>query len=145
MKLRFKVKGLLAIPLLAIAGFSYAHVDDIPHHLFDNPPTEHSGLSVSGKDALELGEQIPALEGYQVRVRTVTMEPGGLVKKHGHETRPGAFYLIKGHVTDIRGDQKIKVKPGQVILEDHDTDHWVINNGKEDAVLFVFDIVPVKK
>ncbi len=142
--LRVKTKSLMAMSLLTFASISYAGSDHIPHHLFDTPPAEHSGLTVTGKHELKLGEQIPALEGYQVRVRTVTMEPGGIVKNHGHNTRPGAFYLIKGHITEIRGDKKIKVNPGQVVIEDHDTEHWVINNSKEDAVLFVLDVVPVE-
>lgn len=116
----------------------------IPGHLVKTPPTEHSGLTVSGKNALELGKQIPALDGYQVRVRTVTMAPGGIVKDHGHKSRPGAFYVVKGNVTEIRGDKRAQITPGQVVLENYGTQHWVINNSKEDAVLFVFDIVPTQ-
>lgn len=137
----FKSLSVIAITLAAVtavAGEGKVH----EKHL--TPPTEHSGLTVTGKDSLELGKQIPQLKGFQYRVRTVTMDVGGVVKNHGHKTRPGAFYVVKGNITEIRGDKRTHISAGQVVLESHDTEHWVINNSKEKAVLFVFDIVPVE-
>lgn len=107
-------------------------------------PTENKGLTVFAKDAFELGAQIPAMEGYQVRVRQVTMAPGGVVAAHGHESRPGAFFVVSGDgVTEHRGESKTLVAPGTAVLESKDVDHWVVNHGDE-AHLFVFDIVPVE-
>ncbi len=144
MKLLSKISSLLVMSLFAITCVAHAGADKIPQSLLKSPPSEHSGLKVFGKHALKLSEQIPALEGYQLRVRSVTMEPGGLVKNHGHETRPGSFYVIKGNVIDVQGDKQQKMGPGDLIVEDHDTEHWVINNSKEEALLFVLDIVPVE-
>lgn len=139
-----KTRHLLAIATMVISSTALAHEGEISKQLLSSPPTEHKGISVSGKDALALGKQIAALAGYQVRVRTVTMEPGGIAKNHGHKTRPGAFYVVKGSVTDVRGHEKTKITAGQAVLEDYDTEHWVINNTKKEAILFVFDIVPVE-
>ncbi len=139
-----KTRYLLAMAMMTVTCSTFAHEGKIPQKLLDNPPTEHSGLSVTGKNALKLGKQIPELNGYQVRVRTVTMEPGAIVKNHGHKSRPGAFYVIKGEVAEIRGDKYEDIEEGQTIIEDYNTEHWVINNNKKEAVLFVFDIVPVE-
>ncbi|MQQ08936.1 cupin domain-containing protein [Epibacterium sp. SM1979] len=107
-------------------------------------PTEHKGVSVFGKDALELGAQIPAMEGFQVRVRQVKVEPGGIVANHDHSTRPGAYYVISGDgVTEHRGNEKFNVPAGTAVLESQDVDHWISNDGGE-AHFFVFDIVPVE-
>lgn len=140
----FKSRKLLAIAIMTATCASVAAEGKIPKQLITTPPTEHSGLAVSGKNALKLGKQIPAFKGYQVRVRTVTMEPGGIVKNHGHKSRPGAFYVVKGQVTEIRGDKREKITSGQAVLESYDTEHWVMNNSGQEAVLFVFDIVPVE-
>ncbi|MQY43915.1 cupin domain-containing protein [Epibacterium sp. SM1969] len=111
------------------------------------PPSEHKGVSVFGKAALELGTQIPAMEGYKVQIRSVVVETGGIVKFHTHDTRPGAFYVAKGDgVREFQGaDDKVGriIKAGEAVLEDHDTDHWLKNEGGE-ALFFVFDIVPSK-
>ncbi|MBT8154201.1 cupin domain-containing protein [Epibacterium ulvae] len=107
-------------------------------------PTEHKGVSVFGKAELALGAQIPAMEGYQVRIRQVTVEPGGIVASHDHGTRPGAYFVVSGDgVTEHRGDEKIHVAPGTAVLESKDVDHWITNDGGE-AHFFVFDIVPVE-
>ncbi len=144
MQLLSKIPSLLVMSLFAISCAAHVGADKIPESLLSSPPTEHSGLTVFGKHALKLGEQIPALKGYQLRMRSVTMEPGALVKNHGHETRPGTFYVVKGNVIDVQGKKQQKMGPGDLLVEDHDTEHWVINNSKEEALLFVLDIVPVE-
>jgi quercetin dioxygenase-like cupin family protein len=108
-------------------------------------PTEHAGLTVDNRDAFELAAQIPVMDGYQVRVRQVTMEPGGVVAAHDHKTRPGGFFVVRGSkVVEYRSDgSSAVIAPGTSVLETIDVDHWVINEGTE-AHLFVFDIVPVE-
>ena len=106
-------------------------------------PTEHKGVSVFGRDALELGAQIPAMEGYQVRVRQVKLAPGGVVAVHDHANRPGAYFVVSGSkVVEVRGDEKTVVAPGTAVLESAELHHWLKNEGDE-AHFFVFDVVPV--
>lgn len=124
--------------LLALVSFAGAS-------LAESPPTEHKGLTVSGQDSLPLGRQIPALEGYQLRVRTVVMAPGGVVKNHDHTTRPGAFYVVSGQVVEHRGHDSRVIEAGETVLEGFETEHWAVNKGTGEATLFVFDIVPVEQ
>ena len=128
----------LFIPTLAAALVSATVT------LAEQAPTEHQGVSVSGRGALELGAQIPEMEGFQVRIRQVTVEPGGVVAVHGHEHRPGAFFVVSGDgVMEIRGKEKHHITPGTAVLESKEVHHWVKNEG-DQAHLFVFDIVPVE-
>lgn len=108
-------------------------------------PTEHKGVSVSDRDTLQLGAQIPAMDGFQVRVRKVVVEPGGVVKAHDHSTRPGGFFVVRGDgVAEYRADgSKTIVTAGSAVLEHKEVDHWIINEGSE-AEFFVFDIVPIE-
>ena len=128
------------LPFALIATLSTAGVG-----LASERPTEHKGVAVSGQAALPLGEQIPAMEGYEVRIRQVVVEPGGVVKAHAHDTRPGAYYVVRGDgVAEYRADgTKTIVAPGTAVLESKDVDHWIINEGSE-AQFFVFDIVPIE-
>lgn len=113
-----------------------------------DPPSDHKGVSVFGKASLALGDQIPAMKGFEVRVRSVVVEPQGIVKFHSHDTRPGGFYVIRGDgVREYQSaDDKVGriVKAGTSVLEDMGTSHWIKNEGGE-AEFFVFDIVPIKK
>ncbi len=108
-------------------------------------PTEHKGVSVSDRNALDLGAQIPAMDGFQVRVRKVVVAPGGVVAAHDHSTRPGAYFVVRGDgVTEYRADgTKTLVPAGTAVLEGKEVDHWIINEGGE-AEFFVFDIVVVE-
>jgi len=128
------ISKMVAIGLLSVATSAVAH----------ERPVEHSGLVVDKRDAFELGAQIPVMDGFQVRVRQVTMEPGGVVAAHDHGTRPGTFFVVSGdNVVEYRADgSSSRIAPGTAVLESAEVDHWVINEGSE-ALLFVFDIVPV--
>ena len=130
------IKSIAVAVAAASLTFSVAVAHD------KDRPTEHKGVSVSDKAALALGAQIPAMEGFQVRVRKVVVEPGGVVAAHDHSTRPGAYFVIRGDgVTEFRSDGSKRVVPaGTAVLEDKGVDHWIINKGSE-AEFFVFDIV----
>ena len=108
-------------------------------------PTEHKGVSVSDRAALALGDQIPAMEGFEVRVRKVVVEPGGVVAAHDHTARPGAYFVIRGDgVMEHRSDGSETLVPaGTAVIEGKNVDHWIVNEGSE-AEFFVFDIVPVE-
>lgn len=112
--------------------------------LADQPPTKNSGVSITGAASLPLGAQIPAMKGFQIRVRQVALEPGGIIANHGHATRPGAFHVISGdRLVEFRGGARVVISPGTTVLESAEVEHWVVNEGGA-ASLFVFDIVPVE-
>jgi hypothetical protein len=53
-------------------------------------PTEHKGISVTELGQIDedsLLAQI-GLKGYILRLRAITIEPGGQIKDHSHATRP---------------------------------------------------------
>ena len=81
-KLRFVQNGALAmmgVLLLAISQTAAAQ---------EAKPQETKGLSVDSKDVLGIAPQIPELKGYVLRIRKMTMEPGGVIAHHTHANRP---------------------------------------------------------
>lgn len=106
-------------------------------------PTESSGLSVDAMDLLALAEQIPAMEGYALRIRQITLEPGAVVAHHSHAERPIAAYVISGEYTEVPDDgPEIVHGPGTQWVEHAGMRHWGTNRGDVPTVLVAVDIVP---
>jgi len=104
-------------------------------------PTENKGISSAPLQQQTLQQQIPAMEGYVLRSRRVTLAPGGSVKMHSHADRPGFLYVLEGELTEYIGDTSKIVRPGGSWTEAVDTVHGVKNNTDKPAVAIVIDIV----
>jgi uncharacterized cupin superfamily protein len=92
---------------------------------------------------LDLGREIEGMAGRQLRMRLVTIEPGGVSGPvHDHKDRPGLVYLLQGTITDHRdGIATDYEAPGVGWPEDRDTLHWLENRGTVPAVEISVDIV----
>jgi len=60
------------------------------------PPTENKGVKVGTTAAIDLGPEIDGMQGRQLRMRIVTVEPDGVVGLHSHKDRPDAVYILQG-------------------------------------------------
>ncbi len=103
-------------------------------------PTESRGIAITPLSAVDLGPEIPGMQGRQLRLRMLTIEPGGVLAVHSHKDRPGAAYVLKGTIMEHRGDVAKEYGAGQTWAEDRNTLHWVENTGTSPAVLIVTDI-----
>ncbi len=64
---------------------------------------ETKGVSVNLLSTVDLGPEIEGLAGRQLRMRMVTIEPGGVFGPvHDHKGRPGTVYMLQGTITDHR-------------------------------------------
>jgi len=104
-------------------------------------PTENSGIKSIPLYLQSLQKQIPAMAGYVLRSRRITLAPGGSVKMHSHADRPGFLYVLEGELTEYNGDSVNIVKPGGSWTESADTFHGVKNNTDKPAIAIVVDIV----
>jgi len=103
-------------------------------------PTESKGITITPLSAVNLGPEIPGMQGRQLRLRMLTIEPGGVLALHSHKDRPGAAYVLKGTIMEHRGDVAKEYGAGQTWAEDGNTLHWLENTGTSPAVLIVTDI-----
>src|SRR5579859_6206154 len=62
----------------------------------NSPPTENRGVMVGAPTVLDLANEIDSVAGRQLRMRVVTIEPGGLVALHSHNGRPAVAYALQG-------------------------------------------------
>ena len=103
---------------------------------------ETKGVTVELLATVDLGAEIQGMEGRQLRMRMVTMEPGGVFGPvHDHKDRPGIVYVLQGTITDHRDGVDTEYGPGVGWPEDKDTLHWLENRGTVPAVEISVDIV----
>jgi quercetin dioxygenase-like cupin family protein len=105
-------------------------------------PTENRGLRYEALAALDLTGQIDWVAGRQLRLRRLTMEPGGHAGLHDHRDRPAMLYVVEGVVIDHRdgGGEPREYRAGQSITEPVETRHWIENPGDAPTVLIVVDL-----
>lgn len=92
--------------------------------------------------SIDLGKEIPNMSGRQMRMRRMTLDPGGAVPPHGHEDRPAVVYILQGRVREHRSDYDAPIEygAGDSITEDAAVHHWIENIGDEPLVGVVVDI-----
>jgi len=108
----------------------------------DQAAPEMKGVTVKLLKTIDLGPEIEGMEGRQLRMRMVTIEPGGVFGPvHDHRGRPGMVYILQGTITDHRNGLTKDYGPGPGWPEDKDTTHWLENRGTTEAVEISVDIV----
>jgi quercetin dioxygenase-like cupin family protein len=103
---------------------------------------ETGGVTVRLLATLDLAAEIEGMAGRQLRMRMVTIEPGGVFGPiHDHRDRPGMVYILQGTITDHRDGVSTEYGPGVGWPEDKNTRHWLENRGTTPAVEISVDIV----
>ena len=109
------------------------------------PVPESRGVSVELLATVDLGREIDGMDGRQLRMRMVTIAPGGVFGPlHDHVDRPGTVYVLQGVITDHRDGTTTDYGPGVGWPEDRDTLHWLENRGSVPAVEISVDVVRVE-
>jgi len=104
-----------------------------------SPPADNKGLDAKVESTIDLAPDFP---GYQLRLRTITFEPGGVAGFHSHKDRPAFAYVLQGTLTELRqGGYEKRVSPGEVITESRDVQHWAENRSGAKVVLVGVDLV----
>jgi quercetin dioxygenase-like cupin family protein len=103
---------------------------------------ETGGVAVKVLATVDLAGEIEGMAGRQLRMRMVTIEPGGIFGPiHDHVGRPGTVYVLQGTITDHRNGVATDYAPGAGWPEDRNTSHWLENRGTITAVEISVDIV----
>jgi quercetin dioxygenase-like cupin family protein len=102
-------------------------------------PTENKGMKAEALSVLALGKQgLDDLSQRQMRMRQITIEPGGVVGFHSHKARPALSYIVKGALTEHRKGSPDRIyKAGEAITEGADVDHWAENASSSEPVVIV--------
>ena len=103
---------------------------------------ETRGVAIQSLASMDLGAEIEGMAGRQLRMRKVSIAPGGVFGPvHDHRDRPGLVYILQGTITDHRDGVATDYGPGVGWPEDRHTVHWLENRGTVPAVEISIDIV----
>jgi quercetin dioxygenase-like cupin family protein len=62
-------------------------------------PTAQVGVAVRRLGGQPLDHDFRALQGRELRLRELTIAPGGSITLHRHDQRPGVAYILEGQMT----------------------------------------------
>jgi quercetin dioxygenase-like cupin family protein len=103
---------------------------------------EAVGVTDTVLSAIDLADEAPRLPNRMMRVRYLTIEPGGIVPWHSHGERPALIYILSGEVNEYASNCAAPIvhKAGEVASETHALSHWWKNLSSETVTLLSFDI-----
>ncbi len=135
---RVNLKTLLIYAGVLSTGLVIGFANGSSHR---QPPAEHEGVSVVALGQLNessLKIQI-GLSGYEMKLREITVAPGGAIKEHSHATRPGLVQTISGSWVEVRNGKEFEFPASKkvALVEDENTVHWLYNDGKVPAIAVV--------
>jgi quercetin dioxygenase-like cupin family protein len=138
-------KRNITLPVVAVMGILFGGiVGQVLAQM--KGPTDMKAVSVT-----ELGiiseESLTAqigIKGFILRMRAVTVEPGGHIMEHSHATRPGLVKMVSGVWVEGRPDGETVYAAGEdnTIQENRETVHWIYNRGDVAATGIVCGIQP---
>ena len=105
------------------------------------PPAANVGQRQEMLRSLDLTGELQSVQGRPLRMRKITLQPGGIQAIHNHVDRPTVTYLLQGQMTYHQdGKPDVVVNPGDGSAEGRSTTHWGENTGKVPAVWIAVDI-----
>ena len=128
-----KTARLLLVSFIIGCGAMVANAEDAPK--------DNKGFTASKTTVVDLGPEIEGTTGRQLRMRVLTIEPGGHIGLHSHKDRPAVVYFMQGTDTVMSADGSLKTfHPGDTSVATKDTAHWHRNDGKDNVVLIAVDV-----
>ena len=133
--MRTKAMLLLAASALLLAFVAGVAVGQA------TPPMQNRLIGAVQLQSLDLTDEIDSVWGRPLRLRKITLQPGGIIGLHSHKDRPAVSYFLEGEVTyHQEGKPPTVVGPGQGFAEGKATTHWAENRGAVPAVWIAVDI-----
>lgn len=128
----------------ALAAIQNAQIRQCPaDRTQPNARSEGFGAT-SGAQAADVGFAPLAHDPTRaLRLRRLSVEPGGVIAWHDHRTLQGMAIVLSGEMVELRNTclDPITYRAGDISLEDAGTAHGWRNEGDETAVILVAHVV----
>ena len=110
--------------------------NDLPNH-----PTAPANVTDDLIGSVDLGAEI-GVQGRDLRLRRLVVQPGGIVPYHSHQGRPALIITVSGQVTEYRSTCGVGIvhRAGEVSREAGGIAHYWVNEGSEPAILLSADV-----
>ena len=127
-----RIMATLVIVLIFLAGYAVGQ---------RQVPTQTVGQSEELLRSIDLSTELDSPKGRPLRMRKITLQPGGVLGLHNHVDRPAVTYLLQGQMTYHQdGKPDLVANAGDGFAEGRATTHWAESTGKVPAVWIAVDI-----
>ena len=131
---------------LAAAGLAHAGEcpsDQVAANALAGAPTAPVGITDTELAAIDLAQENVHLDQRRLRMRHMTIAPGGIVPLHSHEDRPALIMVVSGEIYENNSKCAVPIlhKAGDIAREHLGTKHWWRNAGSQPVELTIADIV----
>jgi len=103
-------------------------------------PTETKGLTTVKTTAIDMASEIEGMQGRQLRMRVLVLDPGGAIAIHKQLDRPEVIYVLQGSITEYQNGDVILRNSGDTWTAGKEITHAVRNTGTGTATIVVTDI-----
>lgn len=145
-----KIRTIAAVAALSALGL--AHAGECPAGKSTNNPLAQApsapvGVTDTELSAIDLAKENVRLDQRRLRLRHMTILPGGIVPLHSHEDRPALIMVNSGEIYENSSKCSVPIlhKAGDIAREYLGTKHWWKNTGSVAVELTIADIVNDKK
>ena len=135
---------------LTMAGLAHAGVcpaDKLAANDLPGAATAPVGVVDTELASIDLAKENVKLDQRRLRLRQMTIAPGGVVPMHSHEDRPALIMVNSGEIYEYNSKCGVPIlhKAGEVAREFMGTRHWWKNTGTQAVDLTIGDIVNDRK
>ncbi len=141
-----KTSLALGVALAGFAGASPAVAGQCPAgQEVANPLAARETMPKAVTDdvlgSIDLGKEI-GVQGRDLRLRKLVVQPGGVVPFHSHDGRPALIITVSGEITEYRTTCGVPIthKAGELSRETNEIGHYWVNHGKVPAILYSADV-----
>ena len=135
---------------LAVTGLAHAGqcpADKVAANDLPGAATAPVGVVDTELASIDLAKENVKLDQRRLRLRHMTIAPGGIVPMHSHEDRPALIMVNSGEIYEYNSKCAVPIlhKAGETAGEFMGTKHWWKNTGSAPVDLTIGDIVNDKK
>ena len=144
------LRHIAAAAAVALSGHAHAGqcpADKATQNDLPGAATAPVGVVDTELASIDLSKENVMLEQRRLRMRHMTIAPGGVVPFHSHEDRPALIMVNSGEIFEYSSKCAVPIlhKAGEVARESLGTRHWWKNSGTQPVDLTIGDIVNDRK
>jgi quercetin dioxygenase-like cupin family protein len=141
---------ITAVAAFTVAGLAQAGqcpADKVAANDLPGAATAPVGVVDTELASIDLAKENVKLDQRRLRLRMMTIAPGGIVPMHSHEDRPALIMVNSGEIFEYNSKCSVPIlhKAGETAREFLGTKHWWKNTGSVPVNLTIGDIVNDKK
>lgn len=104
-------------------------------------PTAPKGVSDKVIGSIDLGPEL-GVNGRDLRLRKLVIQPGGVVPFHSHNGRPAIIITLKGEILEYASNCRAPIvhRAGETVNETAEVAHYWVNRGKSVVELLSADV-----